>query len=462
MVIFATIRRHLRNNHFAQVKGCRSPRSHAPLKDPIIGFDFIWESFLRKGPGTTLQASHDAFCKLGSTYTVTRWTSRAIHTCDSANIRHMLATGFEDFQLPNVRISVMSDLLGTGIFTLDGRSWSHARAVLRPTLAKQKMYGLPAILERHFEALMYNVDQESSAVDLQPILFGFAMDVATEFLMGQSTKMLEGHHPISREHQFVEDYMRCSEEASKKMRLGPLSHFRCNPEATTSKRRVFQYIDEYIRRSLCHQQEGVVSEPNFITELADTFEDPKALRDQVLHILLASRDTTASLLSNLFFMLSKRPAVYNKLRQEILSVVGDEIPTFEQLKDIQYLRWCVNECITSPIPPLAELRLTGLSALRLHPVIPSNARQAACDTTLPHGGGVDGKSPLFVKKGTVVLYSVYSMHRSSDVFGDYPEDFVPERWRGLRPGWSYLPFNGGPRVCIGRRIDPPHRKRKAS
>lgn len=90
------------------------------------------------------------------------------------------------------------------------------------------------------------------------------------------------------------------------------------------------------------------------------------------------------------------------------------------------------------------------TALRLHPVIPSNAREATKDTILPYGGGEDGNAPLFVKKGVIVLYNVYSMHRDTEIFGENVEDFVPERWQGLRPGWGYLPFNGGPRVCIGR------------
>lgn len=83
-------------------------------------------------------------------------------------------------------------------------------------------------------------------------------------------------------------------------------------------------------------------------------------------------------------------------------------------------------------------------------MIPTNAREARQDTTIPHGGGADGTSPLFVKKGVVVMYNVYAMHRDERVFGSDPEAFVPERWRDLRPGWGYLPFSGGPRICMGR------------
>lgn len=43
------------------------------------------------------------------------------------------------------------------------------------------------------------------------------------------------------------------------------------------------------------------------------------------------------------------------------------------------------------------------------------------------------------------------MHRREDIFGDEPEEFRPERWDGLRPGYAFLPFNGGPRICLGRK-----------
>jgi hypothetical protein len=60
-------------------------------------------------------------------------------------------------------------------------------------------------------------------------------------------------------------------------------------------------------------------------------------------------------------------------------------------------------------------------------------------------------SPLFVKKGTQVLYSVFSMHRRKDLYGEDAEEFRPERWDEIKPQWEFLPFNGGPRICLGRK-----------
>ena len=86
-------------------------------------------------------------------------------------------------------------------------------------------------------------------------------------------------------------------------------------------------------------------------------------------------------------------------------------------------------------------------------------RQALEPTVLPLGGGPDGKSPMLVRKGEAVGYCVYAMHRRKDLYGNDADEFRPDRWDNdpqqepdLRNiGWGYLPFNGGPRVCLGRK-----------
>lgn len=87
-----------------------------------------------------------------------------------------------------------------------------------------------------------------------------------------------------------------------------------------------------------------------------------------------------------------------------------------------------------------------------------NSREAQADTVLPRGGGKDGTAPLFIKKGAVVAWNLYAMHRRKDLFGEDAEEFRPERWldeggrKGLRVSWGYLPFNGGPRICLGQQF----------
>jgi cytochrome P450 len=91
--------------------------------------------------------------------------------------------------------------------------------------------------------------------------------------------------------------------------------------------------------------------------------------------------------------------------------------------------------------------------LRLYPSVPVNSRAALKMTTLPTGGGRDGKSPILVRRGEGVGYCVYAMHRRKDIYGPDAEEFRPERWEAPNMkdlGYAYLPFNGGPRICLGR------------
>lgn len=85
-----------------------------------------------------------------------------------------------------------------------------------------------------------------------------------------------------------------------------------------------------------------------------------------------------------------------------------------------------------------------------------NVRVALHDTTLPHGGGPSGNEPIGVPAGTEIAYSPLVMQRRADMVPpDQPPShlFVPERWEKWYPkAWTYIPFNGGPRICLGQQF----------
>ncbi|KAB8216226.1 cytochrome P450 [Aspergillus novoparasiticus] len=169
-------------------------------------------------------------------------------------------------------------------------------------------------------------------------------------------------------------------------------------------------------------------------ELASRTSDKRRMVDELINVLLAGRDTTGSLLGNLFFMLANNPVVWAKLRAEV-DVLQNRPPTYEELRGMRYVQCCVNE------------------SLRLHPVVPTNKSKAMRDTVLPLGGGKDRLSPVFVPTGTLVGYHIYAMNRRTDFYGPDAEEFRPERCEDgkLQPRWKYLPFNGGRQICLGQR-----------
>ncbi len=192
----------------------------------------------------------------------------------------------------------------------------------------------------------------------------------------------------------------------------------------------------------------------FLHALAGFTRDRQMLRDQLVAVLLAGRDTTASTLSWTFYELARHPEAFKKLRKEIIDTLGkDQAPSYDNLKNMKYLQYVMNE------------------TLRIYPVVPFNVRLALHDTTLPRGGGPDGMSPFAVLKDTPIGYSPLVMQRRADL---YPiecqkeingapnpsydpkldaENFYPDRWQTWQPKpWQYIPFNGGPRLCVGQQF----------
>lgn len=84
---------------------------------------------------------------------------------------------------------------------------------------------------------------------------------------------------------------------------------------------------------------------------------------------------------------------------------------------------------------------------RLYPVSLQTVRACIKDTSLPTGGGDDGKGPTFCAAGDIVHCNRYLMHRDPEIWGSDAEEFRPERWERARPMWGFVPFGGGPRIC---------------
>ncbi|KAL0931150.1 cytochrome P450 [Colletotrichum truncatum] len=425
----------------AREHGCLPPQNQSIGGDPIIGLSLVLETVRRARQNEYLRLGHERFRKFGTTYVNKRLLYETVSTIDPENVKEVLGTSFQDFEMPAIRVKALAPFLGDGIFTTDGPQWAHSRSLMRPIFTKHNIAPQLGRFEVHVERLLHHIPNNGATVDLRRLFFNLTLDVATEFVLGRSTNTLDPQSATEAEGQFANDYMRCCEEAARVIQMGPFYSFSSSNSVAQERDRAWSYAYKYVDEVMAmRSKEKDVEEGggsmgyNFLTELAKETDNRETLRDQVMNILIASRDTTAALLGNLFFMLARHPKAYAKLREEVTAIVGNDLPSEAHIRELTWLRYCINE------------------SLRLHPPIPANTRQATRDVRLPVGGGTDGRAPLLVKAGTNVLMSVFSMHRREDVFGAEPEEFRPQRWNGLRPGWAYLPFNGGARKCLGQQF----------
>ncbi|KAA8615805.1 Cytochrome P450 52A12 [Pyrenophora tritici-repentis] len=440
-MLYTRITLYIARRRFMKENGCQPCTAHFH-KDPILGLDVMKTMAYNSKHHITLQENRKRFQKLGNTFHNRIVTMPFIVTCEPENIKTILSLKFKDYSLGN-RQQNFTPLLGHGIFNADGERWANSRHLLRPNFARDQVADLEAF-ERHFQLMLRHIPRDGSTVDLQELFFCLTMDTATEFLFNHSTETLRtlGQDETNNEDvKFSKAFNYAQDDIATRFRYGIFDRFRKNVEGKAAIKTCHAYIEKFVDHALQFRQElesekksgaGKDEKYYFIQEVAKQTTDKARIREELINILLAGRDTTASLLSNMFFQIAKRPDIYAKLREEVATLEG-RTPTYSELRDLKYVKWCLNE------------------SLRTHPVVPGNSRYATRDTVLPRGGGPDGQAPLFVPKGTTVGYSPYTMHRRPDLFGPDADEYKPERWETLRPGWEYLPFNGGPRICLGQQ-----------
>ncbi|KAK4185988.1 cytochrome P450 [Podospora australis] len=381
---------------------------------------------------------------------------RIVMTVDHENIKAILATQFHDYGKGEPFHEEWKAFLGDSIFTTDGDLWHNSRQLIRPQFIKDRVSDL-ATFEKHVQTLFraianggalngpdQQVDIEAGngrPVDISDLFFRLTLDAATDFLLGKDVKSLSNPR-----QEFAEAFGEVQRVQSIISRAGPLNKFIPRGSFNAGMKVINNFINQYIEQTLRLNPNDLVDKSEhgytFLHALAGFTRDRQQLRDQLIAVLLAGRDTTASTLSWTIYELARHPECVEKLRQEIMEVVGPtRAPTYEDLKGMKYLQNVMNE------------------TLRLYPVVPFNVRLALKDTTLPRGGGPDGSLPVKVLKDTPIAYSTLVMQRRPELYppvsATFPpvDEFSPERWFHWQPKpWQYIPFNGGPRICIGQQF----------
>ncbi|KIW67864.1 hypothetical protein PV04_07082 [Phialophora macrospora] len=443
---------------FAARYGCEQPQKHLyNLWWPPFGLDKTFPTIKAERAGRLPAFMLQEFEKHGHTYTQQLPGQYVILTRSPANIEAVCKTHFKEYEIGEDRAGNFRPLVGHGVLALDGREWMKSRAMLRPHFNRNTDHDFIQ-LETHVEHLLGRLaeaSRDSKPVEISELLLQLSTDFATQTVFGQSTDSLLFSQEQSSAQEGEGSAAEFSAAANHAIHMLGQRGLLINlywildsPQFRKSCRIVKRFVDRYLteakqsrERNLTASKPGKESS-SFMHSLMTRDNAPsEVIRDQLLALLLASRDTSASFAAWVLYALARSPRVMAKLRGLIEArLPGGQCPIVADIAALPYLRHVLNE------------------TLRLFPVVPLDGRTAKTHTVLPEGGGVDGKSPLLVPAGAKVAFNIYALHHRRDIFGDDADEFRPERWEADEVGpmadfeGAFIPFIIGPRVCLGKNM----------
>lgn len=281
--------------------------------------------------------------------------------------------------IQKLRQAILTDYLGWGIFTTDGAFWQHSRSMLRPQFEKSQISAIDQF-EPYVQKLLPLIPSDGSTVDLQELFHKLTMDTSTDFLVGSGTNCL-GDDKDSE--IFSQTFDKCMRDGIWKDMLGWLYYVTPHRDAANAVKYAHNAVEGWVKQAMELKKSADISGKAkdrgeryvFVNELArNEGVDAIRVRDETLNILLAGRDTTAALLSHVWFVLAREPEVYKKLQTEIDGLNGEQ-PSYEKLRNMKYLKYTVQEGKIAPPETYPSTSLTHITSPPPLPTCP-NARQA--------------------------------------------------------------------------------------
>jgi cytochrome P450 len=384
---------------------------------------------------------------LGQTFAYHIMGQAFVCTIDPKNIEHFMKTNFENYiKGPIFRIP-FTDLLGDGIFNVDGDLWLHQRKLSSKMFTKKQF-------ETHiFDAVQNNTKRVTDfmrnsggkPIDMFNLLNRYTLDTIGEIGFSRNIGSIED--PTS---PFLKSFDRAQQGLLARFWTGQGVHiwkvFRAlglfwEPKLKQDLDILNSYSESIAKELIEKVSKG--EDNSFVglfikdPQCQEMQKDPAAfhqyIRDMVLNFLIAGRDTTAQCLTWTLWRLAQAPQVVEEARKEVKKVCGDGPINYTDINNLRYIKAILDE------------------GLRLHPSVPTDGKYTVAADVLPDGTRVPA--------GTIVQFGPYSQGRCTDIWGPDAEEFRPGRWaeradRGEPPPsmYQYSAFNCGPRECLGKRL----------
>jgi len=319
-----------------------------PHKDPFLGFDVFLVCAKGIFSYTYLATIARIISRHGTTLSYLFLGRQTVITVDPENLKALLSERFHDFGLGNVRTSSLQPLLGGGIFNSDGSAWKHHRTTLRPFVSRVGPAEL-AVIETHVQNLIKTIPADGSTIDLQKSFSSFTIDIATDLFLGTSTNLLSlsgPDHPEAQEFAAAFDYAQRAASGADNFRIRTLLWKLVFGDTRLKGciESIHTFIDVILDRAIVEQEGDMKAQGDkaFLPALLDDGRTREDVKYDILNITLAGKDTMASFLSSIWYVLSQRPDIVDKIREEISGLDGRQ-PTKEEIGGFKYLHMVLQE-----------------------------------------------------------------------------------------------------------------------
>lgn len=347
---------------------------------------------------------------------------------DLAAIKYVLIDNAANYQKTEITRRILEPGLGKGLITSEGETWRQHRRTMAPAFDHRSVASYTPVMTGAAEELI---------AEWGRVPAGTSIDVSTAMM--EVTLNIISRTMFSNDSDDIVTIMgRSAGRYQLEMRpnildmMGWPKWLAALPRFGVAKRTLGEF-DRVIDRLIEERARDPGNGPKDLLARLIAARDEQTgggmsaqeVRDQVITIFLAGHETTAMAMTWTWFLLSQHPAEEAKLHAELDAVLGGRVPNHDDLSKLTYTRMVVEE------------------AMRIYPPVHTMARQAMADDTLV------GRH---IPKGSTVMIVPWLLHRHVKLWenpGRFdPERFSPER-SSTRARFSYLPFGGGKRICIG-------------
>ncbi len=371
-------------------------------------------------PFDSLTYMTESAAQFGAFYGIHFGTDITYVVTDPDLAHEILVKRAHEFHKAPMLRDAVSDFLGNGLLTSEDDFWRRQRKLAQPAFHHQRIAAYAETMVAQSRALVARW-QAGQTLDVAEEMMHLTLGIVTKTLFNMDVSAQSEHIGRLMLVLLAGANDRINRTVSVWERV-----FRWQARAEAAALRELDAL--MLNIITAHRQQGDTGDLlSMLLAARDDDGQPmseKQLRDEVMTLFAAGHETTANALAWAFYLLAQNPAVEDRLRAEIATLHGQP-PTLADLARLPYSEMVIKE------------------TMRLYPPAGGVTRSPKHDLDL---GGYR------IPQGANLAISTYAMHRRADLFPD-PLKFDPERFSPANepniPKYAYLPFGGGPRVCIG-------------